>query len=75
MRRRNLVIVAAVSMAALGLIGCGQREQAAVQKTGRYQGKPDASPWDSPQWGGDQAKWERDIQARTQNQNEYTRTQ
>lgn len=73
---RAFVIAAAVSIVALGLTGCGEKEPAAtVQKTGRYQGKPDTRPWDSPEWGGDQAKWERAIQTRTMNQNEYTRTQ
>ncbi len=74
MRGRTFVIAAAVSIAALGLAGCSQSEPtAAAQKS--YQGKPDTRPWDSPQWGGDQAKWERAIQTRTMNQNEYTRTQ
>jgi uncharacterized protein YceK len=50
--------------------GCGQEKQ----QTGVYQGKADAAPWDSPQWGGAQAEWERAIQARTANQNEYART-
>ena len=62
-----------VLIAALVLAGCGEQSQEAVQKTGTYQGKPDAVPWDSPQFGGKQAEWERAIQARTQNQNEYTR--
>jgi hypothetical protein len=61
-------------IAALGLAGCGDQPQELAQKERRYQGKPDTPPWDSPQWGGEQAKWERAIEARTQNQNEYTRT-
>ena len=68
---RAWVLIAALS--ALGLAGCGEQSQEAVQKTGTYQGKPDAVPWDSPQFGGKQAEWERAIQARTQNQNEYAR--
>ena len=71
--RATLVALAAV--AALGLAGCGEQPQEMVQKTGKYQGKLDTVPWDSPQFGGKQAEWERAIQARTQNQNEYTRTQ
>ena len=74
MRGRTFVIAAAVSIAALGLAACSQNEPTTTaQKT--YQGKPDARPWDSPEWGGDQTKWERAIQTRTMNQNEYTRTQ
>jgi hypothetical protein len=69
------ILLAVAAAAALGLAGCGEKPQEMVQKTGKYQGKPDAAPWDSPQFGGKQAEWERAIQARTQNQNEYTRTQ
>jgi hypothetical protein len=46
-----------------------------AQRTGKYQGKPDTAPWDSPEFGGKQAEWERAIQARTQGQNEYSRIQ
>jgi hypothetical protein len=66
--------LALAAIAALGLAGCGESQQEAV-KTGKYQGKPDTAPWDSPQFGGKQAEWERAIQTRTQNQNEYVRTQ
>ena len=68
-------VLAVATIAALGLPGCGEEQQVVVYKQGRYQGKPDARPWDSPQWGGEQAKWERAIETRTLNQNEYTRTQ
>jgi starvation-inducible outer membrane lipoprotein len=71
--RTSLLALAAA--AALGLAGCGEPPQEMAQKTGKYQGKPDTAPWDSPQFGGKQADWERAIQARTQNQNEYVRTQ
>lgn len=67
--------VTLIAIAAFGLAGCGEQPQEMVQKTGKYQGKLDAVPWDSPQFGGKQAEWERAIQARTQNQNEYTRIQ
>jgi hypothetical protein len=69
-------LIALATIAALGLAGCGERpSQEMVQKTGKYQGKPDTVPWDNPQFGGKQAEWERAIQARSQNQNEYVRTQ
>jgi len=68
--RATFLVLAAI--AALGLAGCGESQQEVV-KTGKYQGKPDTAPWDSPQFGGKQAEWERAIQARTQNQNEYVR--
>jgi hypothetical protein len=38
-----------------------------------HQGKADTAPWDSPEKGGAQAAWERAIQARSANQNEYAR--
>ena len=68
-------VLATAAIVALGLPGCGEEQQVTVYKQGKYQGKPDTRPWDSPQWGGEQAKWERAIEARTLNQNEYTRTQ
>jgi starvation-inducible outer membrane lipoprotein len=71
--RATLVALAVV--AALGLAGCGEQPQEMGQKTGKYQGKPDTVPWDNPEFGGKQAEWERAIQARTQNQNEYSRIQ
>jgi hypothetical protein len=52
---------------ALGLAACGE------DASRRYQGKADTEPWDSPAAGGDKAQWERQIQARTLNQNEYAR--
>ena len=67
-------LVALGAIAVLGLAGCGETPQEVV-KTGKYQGKPDTAPWDSPQFGGKQAEWERAIQARAQNQNEYVRTE
>ena len=70
---RRLALGAAV-IAALFVAGCGESEQVVVYKQGKYQGKPDAKPWDSPEWGGKQADWERAINTRTQYQNEYART-
>jgi hypothetical protein len=74
MRAGRAVIFAAVTaVALLGLAGCGENQQVTVYKQGKYQGKPDEKPWDSPQWGGSEAKWERELQQRTQAQNEYVR--
>jgi hypothetical protein len=55
---------------ALGLAACSERDTA----NAGYQGKPDTPAWDSPAEGGDKAKWERQVEARTLNQNEYIRT-
>lgn len=70
MRKLTACLAAA---AALGIAGCGERPQVVQYKQGKYQGKPDAKPWDSPEWGGKQADWERAINTRTLNQNEYGR--
>jgi len=69
------IFPALIAAAALGLAGCGEPSQELAQKTGKYQGKPDTVPWDSPQFGGKQAEWERAIQTRAQAQNEYVRIQ
>jgi len=68
------LIAGLAAVAALGLVGCGEQPQVVVYEQGKYQGKPDAKPWDSPEWGGKQADWERAIITRTQYQNEYART-
>jgi hypothetical protein len=72
MRIRTGVVGLAIATA-LGLAGCGEQAQVVQYKQGKYQGKPDTKPWDSPEWGGKQADWERAINTRTQSQNEYAR--
>jgi hypothetical protein len=84
MRLRTLAL-AALAIGAAVLAGCGEREQVVVYKQGKYQGKPDAKPWDSdpgaavytPQkWTkGDQTSWENALKARNMSQNEYTRAE
>jgi hypothetical protein len=51
------------------LSACG--EQVQVYEPGKYKGAPLAAPWDTPEYGGKQAAWERSIEMRTNNQNEY----
>jgi ABC-type glycerol-3-phosphate transport system substrate-binding protein len=84
MRPRTLIAILA-SIAALGVAGCGDREQVVQYKQGKYQGKPDSQPWDSDSstslhttssWNkGDRTSWETAIKQRQLNQNEYVRTQ
>ncbi|MEP7330010.1 MAG: hypothetical protein ABI777_12425 [Betaproteobacteria bacterium] len=60
-------------MAASMLAGCGERPQVVDYKQGTYQGKPDEPPYAAAPFNGDKDKWEREVRARTQNQNEYKR--
>jgi hypothetical protein len=62
-------IAIAMFLVAVTLPGCGEGKF----ESARYQGKTDIHPWDSPQAGGAKAQWERQIQTRTLNQNEYAR--
>lgn len=85
MSLRILALAALASVAVAGLAGCGEREQVVVYKQGKYQGKPDAKPWDNdpaaavytPQkWTkGDKQGWENAVKARNLAQNEYTRAE
>ena len=75
MRTMRAIAVAGVALAAaLGLSACGEEQQVTVYQQGKYKGKPDAQPWDSPQFGGKEAQWETEINRRTLNQSEYSRT-
>jgi hypothetical protein len=56
-------------------MGCGERPQVIDpnHKAGVYQGKSDTEPWKAAPYSGDKTKWESDIRARGQAQNEYRR--
>ena len=79
---RKLALVAAALVIAAGLAAC-EREQVIVYKQGKYQGKPDAQPWQSDPasslyttstWTkGDQKSWESAIKTRNLYQSELTR--
>jgi len=56
-----------------GLAACGDRDRVVVYKQGKYQGKPDSQPWSNAPYSGDKAKWEGDLKARNQQQNESRR--
>ena len=73
-RTTRIAMLAIGAMTALMLAGCGERPQVIDYKQGTYQGKPDQPPYAAAPFNGDKDKWERDIRARTQNQNEYRRT-
>ena len=67
------LLVVVLAVVALG--GCAEKAQVAATK------KIDGNPWESSPsaylaqgWkGGDQASWEQQLKARSQNQNEYSR--
>ncbi len=73
-RLTKIATLAFGAMAALMLAGCGERPQVMEFKQGKYQGKPDQPPYAAAPFNGNKEMWERDIRARTQNQNEYRRT-
>ena len=77
--RRVVITLAALSFALLA--GCMEVEQsAAPAKQGKYQGKPDADPWNSeplaagPKWKkDDRVSWEEQIRKRQLAQHEDRR--
>ena len=71
---RKLLTAALAGAFIVGVGGCGERPQVIDYKQGQYQGKPDSAPYDSTQFNGNKAEWERAIKTRNQNQNEYKRT-
>jgi hypothetical protein len=85
MSARRMALAAASLIFALGLGGCGEKEQVVVYKQGKYQGKADAKPWDNEpgaslyttsKWNkGDQVSWETALRTRSQGQNEYLRAE
>jgi hypothetical protein len=76
---RALVLLVAL----FGLAACGEQEQVVVYKQGKYQGKPDARPWDNEpaaaelrgtKWTkGNRESWEEQIKTRQLAQHEHRR--
>jgi hypothetical protein len=74
--KRILVFMVVAGLGALGAAGCGEREQTALYKDGKYRGKPDGRPWESAEAGwnkGDRAGWQKQVRARNESQNENRR--
>ena len=63
----------AIALAAFGLAGCGEREQATHYQEGRYRGKPDTPPFQAAPFNGSQQQYDKAMRERAQNQNEYNR--
>ncbi len=70
---KRLVAIAACAALLWSVAGCGEKAAVTVYKQGRYQGKPDAQPWDNDRFKGDKVGWENAIKKRNDGQNEYTR--
>ena len=68
------LIVGLAAIVALGLAGCGEQPQVVQYKQGKYQGKEDAQPWSNAPYSGDKTKWEGELKARNQQQDESRRT-
>ena len=77
----RMLIAGLAAVVALGLAGCGEQPQVVVYKQGKYQGKPDALPWnseplayESAKWTkGDKVSWETQIKNRQLGQHEHKR--
>ena len=79
---RSLALVTTFALLA-AVAGCGEREQVAEFKRGKYQGKPDSQAWSNapalPElrggtWKtGDRTSWEESIKNRQLAQHEYKR--
>lgn len=81
MKRLSTLAIAA-ALLAVGVAGCGEREQTALYKDDKYRGKPDTQSWDNAPsaygagtWTkGDHASWENQLRARNITaQNEHRR--
>ncbi len=71
--KKSMFLVLAAALA-FGLAACGDRDRVVIYKQGKYQGKPDTQPWSNAPFGGDKAKWEGELKARNQQQDESRRT-
>jgi hypothetical protein len=69
------LVIPLLAMFAFSVEGCGERPQVTVYKQGQYKGKPDNLPWQSAPFNGSRGDWEKSIDGRTKNQNEYLRIQ
>ena len=76
---KRITVFAVLAMFAAALTGCGELDQTAQYKDGKYRGKPDTRPWDNAPlayvrgtWDkGDRSTWEKQRKARSDGQNEH----
>jgi hypothetical protein len=80
--KRIALLTMVGALLAFGAAGCGEREQAALYKDGKYRGKSDTRPWDNASAGagagswtkGDRETWENQVRSRNiASQNEHRR--
>jgi len=71
---KQIVLAAGIAAVAIGVAACGERPQVVEYKQGKYQGKPDQTPYEAAPFAGNKTEWERAIKTRNQSQNEYKRT-
>jgi hypothetical protein len=72
MKIKTFTLAIAIIGSTFMMLGCGEKQQA-QESAGRYQGKPDAKPWEAA--GKDKATWEAQLKTRAQNQNDYSRAE
>ena len=70
---RTVAVLAIAGAFVAGLAACGERPQVVNYKQGRYQGKPDTTPYSNQPFNGNEQEWDNAIRARSQGQNEYKR--
>lgn len=78
---KHILALTLVAALAGGVAGCGELEQNALYKDGKYRGKSDTRPWENPppdygsaRWEkGDHATWENQLRTRSAGQNEHRR--
>jgi hypothetical protein len=72
MKIKRITLAILMAAASTLILGCAEKPQA-QESAGRYQGKPDAKPWEAA--GKDKAAWEAQLKTRAQNQNDYSRAE
>lgn len=70
---KSRLMVGMVLMAALGLVGCSEIDQA-TKSDKIYASKKDTRAYESEKFKGDKQKWESALAERNKAQNDYLRT-
>lgn len=73
MNTSRLISMLAAAALLMGLSACSEAPQVTTYEQGKYQGKADSQPWDSPVFKGDKVAWEHAMKQRARGQHEYNR--